>query len=272
MGHSTALQQKLEATTQFRKLRSIGESEVPQLKSGTRGERAPVQIIAPPVEADVLQAQAQVDEHGHERQASVERAREQVVVALPPVTPVPVDHVPRQEPGNDPRGVVDGGGRRHHAGGADEHGHVDEQDPALAREHPVREPHEEGRDGAAQEEPVDRRVGAEVAEDPARADEAPDDGRVVEHVVHGARPGAVGGEQLRAADVGDAVHEPPRRPDVHERRDQRPHHLRHEHGPRRDLHVVAQLEVLQEGQRLRHADVAVHLEAHVGDGTARVQC
>jgi hypothetical protein len=48
-------------------------------------------------------------------------------------------------------------------------------------------------------------------------------------------------------------------------------HLDDEHGARRDLHVVAQLEVLQEHDRLGHADVAVCLERHVGERPPRVQ-
>ena len=48
-------------------------------------------------------------------------------------------------------------------------------------------------------------------------------------------------------------------------------HLRHEHGSWRNLHVMAKFEILKEGQRLSHADVSVHLEAHVGHRAAWIE-
>jgi hypothetical protein len=48
-------------------------------------------------------------------------------------------------------------------------------------------------------------------------------------------------------------------------------HLDDEHGAWWDLHVVAQLEILQEHDRLGHADVAVRLEGDVGERPPRVQ-
>lgn len=50
--------------------------------------------------------------------------------------------------------------------------------------------------------------------------------------------------------------------------DNRRRHLRPEHGPRRDLHVVTELEVGCELQSLGHGDVAPGLEHHHGDGLA----
>ena len=41
-----------------------------------------------------------------------------------------------------------------------------------------------------------------------------------------------------------------------------------EHRPRRDLHVVAELEVGREGERLGHGDVTPGLEHHHRDGAA----
>ena len=46
--------------------------------------------------------------------------------------------------------------------------------------------------------------------------------------------------------------------------------LCHEHGSGRDLHVVTELEVLQESDGLRHADVTIDLEAHVCHWISRV--
>ena len=45
--------------------------------------------------------------------------------------------------------------------------------------------------------------------------------------------------------------------------------LRPEHGARRNLHVVAELEVRGERQCLSHRDVSPSLEHHHGDGAAR---
>lgn len=58
-------------------------------------------------------------------------------------------------------------------------------------------------DGASEKEPVDGGVGAEVTEDAAGPNEAPDDGGIIEDVVAWACPWAVGGEELGVADVGD---------------------------------------------------------------------
>lgn len=41
--------------------------------------------------------------------------------------------------------------------------------------------------------------------------------------------------------------------------------LSHEHGSRRDFHVVTKLEVLQKCDGLCHTYVAIHLEAHIGN-------
>lgn len=44
------------------------------------------------------------------------------------------------------------------------------------------------------------------------------------------------------------------------------HHLRHEHGARRNLHVVAKLQIRHERQSLAHGDVAKGLEDHERQG------
>ena len=48
-------------------------------------------------------------------------------------------------------------------------------------------------------------------------------------------------------------------------------YLSHKHGPWGNLHVVAQLKILQKHQSLVHADITVYLEAHIRDGSSRVQ-
>lgn len=50
--------------------------------------------------------------------------------------------------------------------------------------------------------------------------------------------------------------------DLNEARKCRRDDLRHEHGPRRNLHVVAKLEVGHKGESLAHSNVAKSLEDH----------
>lgn len=62
-------------------------------------------------------------------------------------------------------------------------------------------------------------------------------------------------------------------PRLHAELDRARHHrrdrLRAEHRPRRDLHVMAQLEVRRELERLRHSYVPPSLEEHHGNWTTR---
>lgn len=107
-----------------------------------------------------------------------------------------------------------------------------------------------------------------LAEEPPRPDEAPDHRRVEGDPVLGARPGAVRVQRLHVADVLDAVQHPPCHRQVHHAGDHRAHQLGGVHAAWRDLHVVSELEVGEEGQRVHGADPAVDLEEQVGDGLA----
>jgi len=143
--------------------------------SGTRSQRAAIQVIPPPIQTDSLQPQAQIQQHPHEGEPGVQRPRQQVVVPLPPVPPVSIHHKPRQESDNDPGRVVHGGGWGHIAGGANEDRRVDQFDPFVGWEGAVGKPDEERGNGASQKEPVHGRIGAEITKDAAWANEAPDD-------------------------------------------------------------------------------------------------
>jgi hypothetical protein len=216
----------------------------------------------PPVDVPVLHGQREVQQHPHERDAGVQRRGEDVVVPLPPHLAVPEHEEVEDDADQHPRVVVDG--RR-----ADEHRQVDHGDPAPAGERPVQRVLDDGARRADEEEPVERAVVAERDEDAAWADEAPDDGRVEEDAVVGARSRAVDGEERVIADVLDGAQQPVRHPEVDRDGDDGPDELHQEHGLGRDLHVVPELEVGEERHSLRHAHVAVHLEADVGDGHAR---
>lgn len=47
-------------------------------------------------------------------------------------------------------------------------------------------------------------------------------------------------------------------------------YLNEEHRFGRDLHVMSELEVSEEGHRLGHAHIAKYLEADIGDGLPRL--
>nr|GLL28259.1 hypothetical protein Itr_chr05CG24230 [Ipomoea trifida] len=77
---------------------------------------------------------------------------------------------------------------RHHRGGAQQDRHVYETDPSLAGKRFACHPYEERGDGAAEEEPVNVRVNAEVPEYPAWPHQSPHHGGVVENVIHRTLP------------------------------------------------------------------------------------
>lgn len=72
---------------------------------------------------------------------------------------------------------------------------------------------------------------------------------------------------LRSADVRDVAEHPRLDEHDHEDRNDRRNDLGKEHHARRDLHVMAQLQVVEERQRLVHGDERVRLEDHNRGGT-----
>lgn len=56
-----------------------------------------------------------------------------------------------------------------------------------------------------------------------------------------------------------------------EERMKRMSNLGHEHSSRWYFHVMSEFEVLEKYQRLFHADVAINLEAHVGNGISGIK-
>lgn len=90
-----------------------------------------IKVISPPVNADVFQAQAQIQKHPHEGEASIKRPREDIVVALPPVWAVPIHNKAGEEACNDPSSVVNCSSWWHHSCGAYQDRHIDESNPFL---------------------------------------------------------------------------------------------------------------------------------------------
>lgn len=66
------------------------------------------------------------------------------------------------------------------------------------------------------------------------------------------------------ADVGDAAESPFENGDLHEAGPEGGDYLGAEHDARSHFHVVPEFEILHEGERLRHGDVAVRFEEHHG--------
>jgi hypothetical protein len=228
---------------------------------------------APPLwSVDVEVAQRHEGEHAHEGDAGVEARSKHVVVLHPPGLVPAVDDVVEEEADESPHEEVDGARGEQPACAREDERQVDALEHAAARVGALQQPGGHRRQEADKEEVVHLPVVAQAAEHPQRADDAPDDGGVVEDVVAGARPGAAGGgELLHVADVPDRRQQPPRRREVHRGCRQRAGKLREKHGPRGYLHVVPQLEVRHERQRLAHADEAVRLEHHVGQWLPGVQ-
>lgn len=199
------------------------------LGGGAGGEVAVVDVdvaVAPPVWGDAAAGQAEVDEHAHDGHAGVHRRRQHVVVPLPPRLAAAEHQVVEHGADGAPRRVVERRRRRHVGGGAEEHGEVDEPDPAgVPRQRPRQQPHHRRPCQPAEEEPVERAVVAERAEDPARPDQSPDHRRVEEHAGARARPRAPLREVLLVADVRHRRQQPPRHRHVHRPRHDRPDEL-----------------------------------------------
>uniref|UniRef100_A0A804NW04 Uncharacterized protein n=1 Tax=Zea mays TaxID=4577 RepID=A0A804NW04_MAIZE len=227
---------------------------------------------APPLRpVDVEVTQRDEGEDAHERDAGVESGGEHVVVSHPPGLVAAVHDVVEDESEEPPHDEVHAARGEQPAGASEDERQVDAGEHAVGRVRTLEQPHGQRRQQADEEQVVHLPVVTEAAEHPQRADDAPDDGGVVEDVVAGARPGAAGGEPAHVADVLDRGEQPPRGGEVHRGRRERSGELREEHGPRGYLHVVAQLQVGQERQRLAHADEAVRLEHHVGQRLPRVE-
>ena len=65
----------------------------------------------------------------------------------------------------------------------------------------------------------------------------------------------------RRADALNVVESKVQNNDLDEAGESCGNHLRHEHGPRRNLHIVTEFQIRHEAECLRHGDVAESLEA-----------
>lgn len=74
----------------------------------------------------------------------------------------------------------------------------------------------------------------------------------------------------RCADLGDGSQRRVQHDDLDEARECRGNDLAHEHGPRRNLHVVAKFQITHKRQRLTHRNVSEGLEDHERQRAARL--
>jgi hypothetical protein len=176
----------------------------------------------------------------------------------------PSDDVVEDEADNTPRDIVGWRRRWDEACAGEDDGPVDvlEQTALITLlEHVSRD----GDASADEEEPEELVVDLAGREDPLRADDAPDDARRAED-------GRARADEVvllvAVAHVFDVGEHPSLHAELDGARDGGRDHLAPEHWAGRDFHVVSELEVAREGERLRHGDVAPGLEHHHCDRPA----
>jgi hypothetical protein len=168
-----------------------------------------------------------------------------------------------EDEGDDgPGHVVDGGCGRDKTSSVEDDGPVDVLDErvrVLARD----EPSEEGSKGTNEEEEAQGVVDLSVSELALGTDDTPDDGGGTEGLCARADE-----ELVVVADTRDVGEHPGLDTKLNSAGKGGRNHLSPEHGTRRDLHVVTELHVTRESERLSHGDVTPSLEQHHGDGLA----
>ncbi|GER45956.1 (Rice Genome Annotation Project) RNA recognitionmotif family protein [Striga asiatica] len=250
-----------------------------------RGQRTVVvRHQTPPVgPPDIPGLQGQEQKHPHESNPCIERRRQHVRIARPPLLVHPIHVNVEEDASGPPHDVVDCPHRWHAGRGAHDERHVYELDPFLVRVLAPEEVHRDWAQEANQEPPVQGGVHTLAREHAEGTNHPPYDGRVVEDFVPRARPRAAFGQKGRVADVLHGREEPPRCAEVHARCNYGNIYvnvwnkcmcafadLHDEHGLGRDLHVVTQFEITHEPKCLYHAYVSVRLESNICKGPSRV--
>ncbi|MQM14205.1 hypothetical protein Taro_047134 [Colocasia esculenta] len=270
------------------------------LDAGRRGalrQWAVVQLRPPPLEVSPFVLQREEQKHPHEGRPRIQRRRQHVVVPLPPPLAVPEHEVVEDGARHQPARDVGGRGRRHPGEAVGDDGYVDQGDPLLLRVHLAEHPHRHRQHGADEEQPHQVAVEAAVAEEPAGADEPPDDGGVEGDPVQGlsgcsastshmfsmlssihhaterlttpamtvpasymGTEKATSGRVLRLWSDGGLV------PNARALQVFVRIHLSSVQAPRGNFHVVAELQIGEEGEGVDGADSPIDLEEQIGDG------
>ena len=183
------------------------------------------------------------------------------VILCPPREIPPSNEVLEHEPDNPPRHIVHRIRRRNASRAREQHRKIQIPHPAIRELLRQRPPHHRTQEPKQEEE---RQCIVQFAprELPGRADHAPHDRRRPKHLRTGTDKPVLLVWTAHVRYVGEhpRLHAKLDRP-----RDDRAHDLRPEHRPRRDLHVMPELEVGRERERLRHRDVPPRFEHHHRD-------
>ena len=212
----------------------------------------------------VRQIQCQNNDNRADRQPDIQARRRNIVEAHPPTAVAVPDVFVEDVAHNAPGKVVEGcrGGKL--AGATEDERHGDVFDGRFG-EHARQYVDDDGGHDPCEPKPLEVLIETADGENALGADEPPDDGGVEEDA-------AIGTVELVGlvfgADVGDGAAESPfQNADLHNTGPEGGNGLGHEHGAGRDLHVLADFQILGEVETLSHCDVAVRLEKHHSYGT-----
>lgn len=193
-----------------------------------------------------MHSESEENNNSPECEAEIEPGRRDIIQPAPPPEMTPLDHDLEYVPHDSPRQIIQRGRGGDMTGAAEDEGRH-EVSHGRGRV-PLRgEVDGDGREGADDEEEQEARVDLSRGEDARRPDESPDDGGGEEDAA------AWAGEALRlrgladAVDVGECEVEDG---DLDEAGYGCGYDLRHEHGSGWDLHVVPELEIADEIERL----------------------
>ena len=200
--------------------------------------------ISPPIRRRLIrQIQTEEDDNGTDSQSDIQAGRGEVVEPHPPAAVLVHDVLVEHVPDNAPREIVQRRGRRDRARAPKNNRCGQVADVGLG-EHAGGDVDDDRKEGADEPEPQEAAVQVARREDTLGPDETPDDGGVEEDTAVGA---AVVIRLSPGADAADAAESPFEDGDLNEAGPDGRDDLAAEHDSRRDFHVVAEFEILNEG-------------------------
>lgn len=205
------------------------------------------------------------DQDGRDSNAGIEGSGQNVVVLGPPREMTPADNVLEDESNDGPGNVVDGARRGDVTSTREDYGEVKVAQPAV-RELQAEEVGEDRCGKADQEEEEESVVDLSLGELASRTNDTPDDTGSTEYFCRWANESVLLSWITHVGNVGE---HPRLDTELDGASNNSGDDLGPEHSPRRNLHVVAKLEIGGKGQGLGHCDVSPSLEHHHGDGAAR---
>lgn len=207
----------------------------------------------------IRQIDRQDDNDRTNSQSGIQARGSDVVEAHPPAPVLVPDVFIEDEADDAPREVIERRSRWNFAAAAEDEGsgEVAERSSGESASEGVEE---DGCQGTGHPEPLEVGVDGAGGEDALRADETPDDGSVEEDSTVGAVELV---DLVLGADVRDGAAKCPFEDcDLDDTSPDSGNSLRHEHRPPWDLHILAELQVLNKVESLSHCDVAVCFKEH----------